>query len=307
MEEPINEYDRQEDFWDLYRKGRCPIPDSIFQRFYDYHSTYGTGKFDVLHEPGAGAAVHSARFAKKFDKLIVTDPSEQNVEQAKQRLEHLNNVEVRLAKIEDDSSFAEQSVDMVIALTCIHWADTVRAVEAVQRQLRSGGTFAICFVGVPFLLNKRAQEIWLELHWQAFTEFFELRNVLGNPAEAALWTAIISGYDSIAIPASEFDNVFRLKNYGPEYTEYERLIPPQHRSSMPNVSNVGAHEHIETFVDGDLKASLSIQDLKDTASSIPFPPVPDNYEPLWHQLEEAIGGEKVDAIWALSIILARKK
>ena len=58
------------DFWNLYIKGRPHLQESLLQRVWSYHTSKG-GKFEVVHEPGAGVGVHSRRFAAKFSQIII--------------------------------------------------------------------------------------------------------------------------------------------------------------------------------------------------------------------------------------------
>ena len=110
---------RQTWFWNKYLKGRPQFPDSFFERTFNYHSNYN-GQFAVVHDAGAGVDVHSERRARKFEKVIISDLSEENVRVARDRLSSSGKYEFIATKLEDTINFDAFSVDMVFAGTMLH-------------------------------------------------------------------------------------------------------------------------------------------------------------------------------------------
>lgn len=138
-------FSRTSDFWTSYLKGRPWLPDSLFQRIFDYHTKHG-GEFQTVHEAGAAAAIHSLRIGAPFTKVIVTDPSEDNMTAARARMSaagaRKGKFEFHVTTLEDSGALlAPASVDMVFCATMLHFADLPRAWEAIAHQLKPGGTF----------------------------------------------------------------------------------------------------------------------------------------------------------------------
>ena len=116
MRQTTNIYAQDENFWKLYLQGRPQVPDSFFDRIFQYHADHG-GRFDTVHDAGAGAAVHSARLAARFDNVIVTDKSLVNIRAAKAKLRGCKYA-FEAVKLEETVKWAPKSVDMVLQQRC---------------------------------------------------------------------------------------------------------------------------------------------------------------------------------------------
>lgn len=82
---PVNPYDQNTSFWARYILGRPKVPDAFFERIFAYHESH-SGSFNVVHDAGAGPAIHSARLAKRFAHVLVSDPVIMHIGEATKRL-----------------------------------------------------------------------------------------------------------------------------------------------------------------------------------------------------------------------------
>ena len=73
-----------------------------------------------------------------FDKIVATDASKKQLEHA---IKH-DKIEYRIAPAED-SSFLNESVNLVTVATAAHWFDLERFYKEVNRVLKKGGLLAV--------------------------------------------------------------------------------------------------------------------------------------------------------------------
>ena len=161
MADTDKSYARDEAFWKKYLKGRPQVPDSLFERVCNYHAGHG-GLFNVVHDVGAGVGVHSERLAKHFGHVIISDVAPGNVELAKGRL-GTGKYSYKVMSVDDADVIEESSVDMVFASTMMHFADFDKALPAIAKQLKSGGSFVVMTCGVPVFINKDVEDVWYRM------------------------------------------------------------------------------------------------------------------------------------------------
>jgi SAM-dependent methyltransferase len=120
-----------------YARSRPTYPPELFD-FVAFLARDHALAWDV----GTGNGQAAAGLAAHFDRVIATDPSE---EQLRSAFEH-PKVEYRRAKAED-SGLGQQSVDAVTVAQAVHWFDLERFYAEVQRVLKPGGAVAIwCYM-----------------------------------------------------------------------------------------------------------------------------------------------------------------
>jgi trans-aconitate 3-methyltransferase len=202
-----NPYDRNEAFWNRYLKGRPKVPDGFFDMVFSYHAEHG-GRFGVVHETGAGGGVHSARLAKRFERVLVSDPSEENLRIAKARLgADGGKYSFRLAKLEEigDAWPGSGSVDLVFCAVIFHFTDTQRALQAIAEQLQpGGGTLVIAGWGYLRLDDPVVQRLWDKIVRTRNVAFYQ-RALVHAPSEEAREKSRAatrvggSAYDAVAI------------------------------------------------------------------------------------------------------------
>ncbi|PKX92303.1 methyltransferase tpcM [Aspergillus novofumigatus IBT 16806] len=138
-------------FWENYLKGRPRVPDSFFDRIFDYHKAKG-GHFGTVHDVGAGNGPYALRLRSRFDHVIVSDIVANNIELARRRLQGEEGFSFRTSRLQDADDIAAGSVDMVFATNVMHFADPQDiAMAAIAHQLRPGALFR---QGGRQLLNK---------------------------------------------------------------------------------------------------------------------------------------------------------
>ena len=299
-------YDRDQVFWENYLRTRPKIPDSFFQRIFDYHASHG-GQFETVHDAGAGAGVCSARLATRFNKVIVTDVSEGNVRIVKERLSADDKqYDFRVSKLEDTIELPKASVDLVHAGTMMHLTDVDKALEAVARQVRPGGTVAIAFVGLVFLMDPKMDAAWRECYHASFRriiengDFEEMRRTFQHWASAG---------DSIPLPDRYFKPEARRisLNIPDSMSWYEHALPPEYRDEIQYISRVSDADVVENVVDKAWRFQQTMLGLREYMATLTFDLSEDQYAPLWNKLEEAIGNGPVEAVWPATLILATRK
>lgn len=116
----------------LYAQARPHYPGALFDWIAQTASSRGCA-WDV----GCGNGQASIALAQRFDRVIATDPSAQQIANA----EPHPRVEYRVESGER-TSIADRCVDAVTVAQALHWFDLPRFVEEVKRVARPGALFA---------------------------------------------------------------------------------------------------------------------------------------------------------------------
>jgi SAM-dependent methyltransferase len=87
---------------------------------------------------GAGSGQATAALADRFDRVVATDLSAEQVQRAPRR----PNVEWHVAPAEDVPMIASASVDLVTVAQALHWFDHARFYAEVRRVAVPGGVIA---------------------------------------------------------------------------------------------------------------------------------------------------------------------
>lgn len=116
-----------------YAAFRPRYPDALFA----YLAREAPARESVW-DAGTGSGQAAVGLARHFTRVIATDPSPQQIEQA----EPTENVEYRVASAEA-SGLAAQSMDLVTAAQALHWFDPPRFWAEARRVLRAGGVIAV--------------------------------------------------------------------------------------------------------------------------------------------------------------------
>jgi SAM-dependent methyltransferase len=98
---------------------------------------------DLALDVGCGSGQLSVLLAERFNQVIATDASEQQVANA----EPHPKVEYRVAPAER-SGLAERSVDLITAAQAAHWFDLPRFYTEARRVGKPGGALALITYGV---------------------------------------------------------------------------------------------------------------------------------------------------------------
>ena len=298
-------YDRQQDFWKNYQTGRPIIPDSFYQRFYDYHAANG-GSFEVVYDAGAGYGELSLELGKKFKHVIVGDPAPKSLDVARNLIRAAggshDQYTFRQERIED-SDLPEGSVDAIFFCNGIHWTDIERAMDVMTRQLKPGGTLFICINGVP-KYDPKIQSSWWKMVDACMAD-------LGPRIPKEKLERILAiqdnGYDCVPLPESDFEpGAIRLKLNTLGDEEAFVQAPESSKNASP-VQKIGPNDRLEEDIDKDWFFEVDIEGLKATIGSYPFDPDPGMLEHHISGLETLLGGGKCEGHWPVSIIMATRK
>lgn len=115
-----------------YALFRPESPDSVFEFLYD-HVTH----FDVAWDCGTGNGQVAAQLADRFGMVYGTDISEEQLQQAKKK-EHV----VYRKERAEQTSFPDNSIDLVTVAQAIHWFDFDRFYTEVRRVAKPGALIA---------------------------------------------------------------------------------------------------------------------------------------------------------------------
>ena len=301
-------YSGSDKFWEAYRKGRPQVPDSFFERIYNYHAQHSSG-FSTVHDAGAGAGINSDRLAERFDNVLVTDISASNIETAKSHL-HGSKYTFRAVKLEDTIDLPAASVDMVYADAMLHFTDLEKAVTAVGHQLKPGGTFAVPLHALPTFNDARLQDRFTALF---HTGAEQLQSKFDEDFMAKI-AVNGSGYDLVALPETYFlpgSQRIRLneplKDITGGGTYYETLIPRQWREQYPPTSRISRTEKIISETDDEWWFRKDIGFLRQLLETFPIDLETEKMKKLWAQLDELVGEREVEGRWVVYLILATRR
>ncbi|CAN8099650.1 unnamed protein product [Discula destructiva] len=158
------------DKWDTYIKQRPGYPDSMFQRWLDYHGK--DNKLESIYDLGTGGGVGAMALLKALPRLHrhdpansslktlhLSDPGEANIAAARHnltptRFPGINFTFHRGPGEEPNPNIAPGTLDMVMACECLHWTRIEPTMRNIAASLRPGGTFAaILYNATPRIIG----------------------------------------------------------------------------------------------------------------------------------------------------------
>jgi SAM-dependent methyltransferase len=116
----------------LYAQARPHYPDALFD-WIAQQAPARARAWDV----GCGNGQASVALARRFERVIATDPSAQQIGNAEQH----PRIDYRVEPGER-TSIADRSVDAITVAQALHWFDLPRFVDEVKRVARPGAIFA---------------------------------------------------------------------------------------------------------------------------------------------------------------------
>ncbi len=163
----------------------------------EFRPVYPTALFDFIFEKtegrrlawdaGTGSGQVARVLAQRFEKVVATDISENQLAHAAQ----LENIEYRLERAEK-TSLADRSVDLVTVGQAIHWFDFEAFFAEIRRSARPGATVAVFGYGNQKFDDARLQPVFLD--------FYE-REMDGFWSPERRW--IDEGYATVPFPFDE--------------------------------------------------------------------------------------------------------
>ena len=116
----------------LYAQARPHYPDALF----DWIAQTAPSR-ECAWDVGCGNGQASVALARRFERVIATDPSAQQIGNAEQH----PRIDYRVEPGER-TSIADRSVDAITVAQALHWFDLPRFVDEVKRVARPGAIFA---------------------------------------------------------------------------------------------------------------------------------------------------------------------
>jgi SAM-dependent methyltransferase len=289
-------------FWNDYVKGRPQVPESLFDRIFEYHAAHG-GDFNVVNDVGAGVGNHSTRLAKRFATVLVTEPDDSSRAIAEKSLTRETNeaTKYRFVKAQAEDDVQEPgSVDMVFTANTLHWTDVDKSLESFAKQLKSGGTLCIGIWFSTFLLNKEADRVWTKL----FSVFHD--DIMGRPISTLKQKAADvqrSGGDSVPLSEEIFlPGAQRVKlNAGEKAFAFFREFPVDFQTRIGPNDEIISEKALDWYFEADLAQ------LKVMYNTFPMHGHQDIVNSLWGEMEAIIDGGTTKGYWPAGIVLATRK
>jgi ubiquinone/menaquinone biosynthesis C-methylase UbiE len=137
---------------------------SFASRYADFRPSYPADLFDyiatlaprasVVWDCACGNGQATVGLAERFDKVIATDASAQQIASAKPH----RKVEFRVAPAEQ-SGLPDNSIGLVTVAQAVHWFDFPRFYAEVKRILKPGGVVVLWTYGINTVEGKEVSEI----------------------------------------------------------------------------------------------------------------------------------------------------
>lgn len=294
-------------FWEQYTKGRPAVPQSFWTRIFDYHSAH-SAHFTTVFDLGAGPGNHSYQLAKRFSHVIVGDPSQTNVDKARDLLAptsgQSNTKYEFLQCLAESSTLPDKSVDMIFMANAFHWVDPYPTLTNVARQLKPGGTFVAALFFIPYFDDPDVRKI----HGRLMTRSVEramgsYKSELGIKQTVELQD---SGYDSVALPKDLFeDKILRVKL---NIQGRDAPLKIARFDGRAIVSKLGSRDQVVEVEDADWAFNMTLQDVKASFASFPgFDVDTDDFaEQSWKELAAVRPDGCYKGAWPVSIVLATR-
>lgn len=165
-----------------YAAGRPGYPDELF----DWLAAIAPGH-DLAWDAATGSGQAAWGLAHRFDRVIATDISAEQLRHARQH----PRIDYRVARSEA-SGLSEQSVDLAASAAAAHWFDLPRYYEELRRVVRPGGVAVAWTYHVARVGDAPLDAILWRLY----------RDVLGPyyPANVLL---VDDGFAGLSLPGAE--------------------------------------------------------------------------------------------------------
>ena len=254
--------------------------------------------------------------AKRFDRVIASDPSKFHIDVAQKRI-NSPSVTFHQCRAEDLTNVVDphehSQADLVAVAECIPLMDAEQAMTGFAKLLRPGGTVAIWFYGRPIFADKKqkkCQDLYDKITSKAFERIFPLK---ASQVESAVKT-MASWLDIVTFPSETWTDVQRIKWNNDKSLSF--LGEEHFDHEIKYKSGVGPGDKIEKQVDRDFwaKEDCGVEWVEGFIDAqYPWETTDDEIgaqlKPMYEKLEAAMGGKgsTVKIAWPVVLLLATKK
>lgn len=181
-----------------YAQARPTYPDAL----YDWLAAQ-CARRELAWDAGCGNGQAARALAMRFARVIATDPSAGQIEQAAPDA----HIEYRVEPAEAPSLDAS-SADLVTVAQALHWFDLPRFYSAVRRTLRPGGVIAAWTYGLTHV-DAAVDRVFMQLYDEVLGDYWphERRHVENGYAELDF------PFVPIEAPAFEMECAWSLPHY----------------------------------------------------------------------------------------------
>lgn len=166
----------------LYAAYRPLYPDSLFERVAEL-----TRAHHVALDCGTGNGQAAVGLANHFDRVVATDPSEEQIRRARPH----ERIKYKVARA-DSSGLPDASVDLVTAAQALHWFDAPAFFSEAKRVLVPEGAIAVWGYGDPILDTTALHETLYAFNRGTLEPYWHPERQL-----------LLDGYSAIAFPFVE--------------------------------------------------------------------------------------------------------
>nr|XP_033800098.1 putative methyltransferase DDB_G0268948 [Geotrypetes seraphini]XP_033800099.1 putative methyltransferase DDB_G0268948 [Geotrypetes seraphini]XP_033800100.1 putative methyltransferase DDB_G0268948 [Geotrypetes seraphini]XP_033800101.1 putative methyltransferase DDB_G0268948 [Geotrypetes seraphini]XP_033800102.1 putative methyltransferase DDB_G0268948 [Geotrypetes seraphini]XP_033800103.1 putative methyltransferase DDB_G0268948 [Geotrypetes seraphini] len=222
----------------LYQKYRLPPPDEVQKLILSYLEAKKQRPFSLAVDVGCGTGQSTRALAPHFEKMVGTDISKAQIEEAKQS-SSASNISYCVSPAEE-LPFEDSSVDLVTAAAAAHWFNIEKFLKEVDRILKPSGCMALyCY------------QACMEVHYKDCASkltaiFTECYNSL------AIYTS-----KNTEIVYSEYEAIFNAI----PYTDKKRITQMVHKFQMPVADLIGlvkSFSMFQTFLQIDPEAAKKL-------------------------------------------------
>lgn len=303
-------YTQDAAFWEDYIKGRPQVPQSFFDRIFEYHSKHG-GSFDKAHDAAAGGGIHSARLAERFKTVHVSDISEENIRVAQMRLQDNGKFTFGAARMQDATFPPDASVDMLFCAVAIHFCGVgvETAINNAARQLKPSGTLAISAFGIAVFDDPKVQDLWLRMNTQAAALTLDATK---TPETSTGLYAIVqlaaSEYDGVPLPEDLFlPGAQRIKmNFSPGWNWRSAMVPSVFDAVIPPLDRKGLLDILDWEENADWFFTMTPEELLAHYKSWPYKQ-DDQINQMWEEMQELTKDGHIKGRWPVVLLLATRK
>ncbi|XP_030066046.1 putative methyltransferase DDB_G0268948 [Microcaecilia unicolor] len=208
----------------LYQKYRLPPPDEVQKLILSYLEEKKQKPFSLAVDIGCGTGQSTRALSSHFEKIVGTDISKAQIEEAK-RASCASNISYCVSPAEE-LPFEDSSVDLITAAAAAHWFNIKKFLKEADRILKPSGCMALY-----------SYHAYMEVHYKncadkltaIFTEFYDS----------------LSKYASknTEIVHSEYEAIFNAI----PYPDKKRITKMVHKFQMPVGDLMGLFKSFSMF------------------------------------------------------------